>query len=366
MKAPDWASLGTVHHWTFVALVVAVSLAFAWILAPFFDAIVWATILAILFAPMQRRMRARLGERHSLAALITLLAVVLMVIFPVTLVATSFLQELRKAYAMFQAGELEISAYLERMQGILPAWVTGQLEQWGVADFAGIRERVAAGLSKAAQFIAARSLVIGENTLAFIINSFLMLYLLFFLLRDGGRLVGRLRDAIPLQPELQVMLAAKFADVIRATIKGSVVVAMVQGALGGLIFWILGIHAALLWGVVMAFLSLVPAVGAGLVWAPAAVYLLATGDIWQGVVLIAFGVLAIGLVDNILRPILVGRSTRMPDYLVLISTLGGIAALGISGFVTGPLVAAMFLAVWDVVATSRAAARESGPPDGAP
>lgn len=366
MKAPDRANLGVLHHWAFVALVVAVSLAFAWVLAPFFDAIVWATILAILFAPMQRRMRARLGERHSLAALITLLAVVLMVIFPVTLVATSFLQELRKAYAMFQAGELEISAYLERMQGILPGWVTGQLEQWGVADFAGIRDTVAAGLSKAAQFIAARSLVIGENTLAFIINSFLMLYLLFFLLRDGGRLVGRLRDAIPLQPELQVMLAAKFAEVIRATIKGSVVVAMVQGALGGLIFWILGIHAALLWGVVMAFLSLVPAVGASLVWAPAAVYLLATGDIWQGVVLIAFGVLAIGLVDNILRPILVGRSTRMPDYLVLISTLGGIAALGISGFVTGPLVAAMFLAVWDVVATSRAATLANGPPDGAP
>lgn len=366
MKAPDPANLGVLHHWAFVALVVAVSLAFAWILAPFFDAIVWATILAILFAPMQRRMRARLGERHSLAALITLLAVVLMVIFPVTLVATSFLQELRQAYAMFQAGELEISAYIERMQGILPAWVLGQLSEWGLTDFAGVRDKVAAGLSTAAQFIAARSLVIGENTLAFIINSFLMLYLLFFLLRDGGRLVGRLRDAIPLQPELQVMLAVKFADVIRATIKGSVVVAMVQGALGGLIFWILGIHAALLWGVVMAFLSLVPAVGAGLVWAPAAVYLLATGDIWQGVVLIAFGVLAIGLVDNILRPILVGRSTRMPDYLVLISTLGGIAALGISGFVTGPLVAAMFLAVWDVVATSRAATLASGPPDGAP
>jgi len=144
------------------------------------------------------------------------------------------------------------------------------------------------------------------------------------------------------------------------------VVAIVQGSLGGLIFWILGIHAALLWGVVMTFLSLVPAVGAGLVWAPAAVYLLATGDIWQGVVLIAFGVLAIGLVDNILRPILVGKSTRMPDYLVLISTLGGIAAIGISGFVTGPLIAAMFLAVWDVVATSRAATRASGPLDGAP
>jgi predicted PurR-regulated permease PerM len=150
--------------------------------------------------------------------------------------------------------------------------------------------------------------------------------------------------------------------VIRATIKGSVAVALVQGALGGLIFWILGIHAPVLWGVVMAFLALVPAVGAGLVWLPTAIYLIATGDTWQGVTLIAFGVLVIGLVDNILRPILVGKSTRMPDYLVLISTLGGIAAFGISGFVTGPLIAALFVAIWDIVATARAAARGEAPP----
>jgi predicted PurR-regulated permease PerM len=139
-------------------------------------------------------------------------------------------------------------------------------------------------------------------------------------------------------------------------------VALVQGALGGLIFWILGIHAPVLWGVVMAFLALVPAVGAGLIWAPTAIYLIATGDTWQGVTLIAFGVLVIGLVDNILRPILVGKSTRMPDYLVLISTLGGIAAFGISGFVTGPLIAALFVAIWDIVATARAAARGEAPP----
>jgi predicted PurR-regulated permease PerM len=362
MKAPDWVNLGALHQRTFVVLVVAVSLAFAWILAPFFDAIIWATILAVLFAPLQRWLRVRLRERHSLAALVALAMILLIVILPATVVATSFLDELKTAYWMFQAGELEINAYLERMQGILPSWLAAQLADFGLTDLSGIREKVSEGLAKAAKFIAARALVIGENTFAFILNSFIMLYLLFFLLRDGGRLARRMRDAIPLQPELQVMLGAKFAEVIRATVKGSVVVAIVQGALGGLIFGVLGIHAALLWGVVMAFLSLVPAVGAGLVWGPAALYLLATGEIWQGVVLITYGVLVIGLVDNVLRPILVGKSTRMPDYLVLISTLGGIAALGISGFVTGPLVAAMFVAVWDVVATSRAASRAGVPP----
>jgi predicted PurR-regulated permease PerM len=357
MKAPDWVNLGAFHHWTFVVLVVAVTAAFGWILAPFFEAILWAIILAVLFAPLQRWLRLRLGGRHNAAALLGLAVILLMVILPVALIARAFLQEVRVAYAMFLAGELELLAYLERIQGILPSWVLGQLSEWGLTDLAGIRQKFATGLSKAGQFIAARALVIGENTFIFLLNSFIMLYLLFFLLRDGGKLALRMRDAIPLDAGLQAMLAGKFAEVIRATVKGSLVVAMVQGALGGVIFWLLGIHAAVLWGVVMAFLSLVPAVGAGLIWAPAALYLLATGEIWQGAVLIAFGALVIGLVDNFLRPILVGKATRMPDYLVLISTLGGIAVFGISGFVTGPLIAAVFVAVWDVVATSRAAER---------
>jgi predicted PurR-regulated permease PerM len=131
-------------------------------------------------------------------------------------------------------------------------------------------------------------------------------------------------------------------------VKGTILVAIVQGALGGLIFWLLGIHAPVLWGVVMAFLSLVPAVGAAVVWLPVALYLLATGAVWQGVVLIAFGAGVIGLVDNLLRPYLVGKDTAMPDYIVLISTLGGIAIFGLNGFVIGPLIAAMFIAVWDI------------------
>ncbi|MFO6181537.1 AI-2E family transporter, partial [Pseudomonas aeruginosa] len=121
-----------------------------------------------------------------------------------------------------------------------------------------------------------------------------------------------------------------------------------QGALGGLIFWVLGIEGALLWGTLMAFLSLLPAIGAALIWAPVAAYFLLTGAIWQGVVLILFCVVVIGLVDNILRPILVGKDTKMPDYVVLISTLGGMALFGLNGFVIGPLIAALFMASWDL------------------
>ena len=155
-------------------------------------------------------------------------------------------------------------------------------------------------------------------------------------------------------------LTLKFVIVIRATVKGDFLVALLQGALGGLIFWFLGIGAPLLWAVVMAFLSLLPAIGAALVWMPVAIYLLATGAVWQGIVLNLYGTLVIGLVDNFLRPILVGKDTKLPDYVVLISTLGGIATFGLNGFVIGPVIAAMFIAAWDIFSESK---QRAGIPD---
>jgi predicted PurR-regulated permease PerM len=125
-------------------------------------------------------------------------------------------------------------------------------------------------------------------------------------------------------------------------------VAAIQGALGGLGFWYLGVSGALLWAVLMAFLSLLPAIGAGLVWVPVAVYFLLAGVLWKSLALTAYGLLVIGLVDNLLRPILVGKDTRMPDYIVMITTLGGMAVFGINGFVLGPVIAAMFIAVWHI------------------
>ncbi|MEG2632401.1 MAG: AI-2E family transporter, partial [Comamonas sp.] len=154
--------------------------------------------------------------------------------------------------------------------------------------------------------------------------------------------------AMPLEPAHKAALASKFTTVVRATIKGNLAVALAQGALGGLIFWLLGIQGPVLWAVVMAFLSLLPAVGAGLIWGPVALYFFATGDIVKGSILAAYGVLVIGLVDNVLRPVLVGKDTKMPDYVVLISTLGGMALFGLTGFVIGPLIAALFIAVWDL------------------
>ncbi len=196
------------------------------------------------------------------------------------------------------------------------------------------------------------------------VNLFVMLYLLFFLLRDGKALSAQAAQALPLKPRHTQRLLAQFATVVRATVKGNVVVALVQGTLGGLAFWVLGINGPLLWGALMALLSLLPAVGAAMVWGPVAAYLLSTGSLLSALGLTAWGVLVIGLVDNVLRPILVGKETRLPDYLVLIATLGGLAAFGLNGFVIGPVIAAIFLATWEIFVEMRQeqAATPKAPP----
>ena len=329
-------------------LVIAVSLAFAWILWPFYEAILWATVLAIVFAPLYRRLSITMRYQHSLAALATVLIVVTMVILPLTLIAAALVQEATNLYEKIESNQLDFGRFFQEFLDALPAWATDLLNRFGLTNLGAMHERLSAALLQGSKYLAAQALSIGKGTANFIVSLLLMLYLLFFFLRDGGELSRRIRDAIPLREEQQRALFTKFAVVTRAMFKGNLLVAAVQGTLGGIIFWVLGIHAPVLWAVVMGFLSLLPAVGAAAVWLPVAIYFLATGAVGQGLVLIAYGAFVIGLVDNLLRPYLVGKDTQMPDYVVLISTLGGIAIFGLDGLVMGPVIAAMFIAVWDL------------------
>jgi predicted PurR-regulated permease PerM len=347
----------TLEDKTFLLLIIAISLAFAWILWPFYGAVLWGAVLAIVFAPLYRRLSRSMRQQRNLAALTTVMIVVFIVILPLTLIAASLVQEASGVYEKFQSGELNLASNFQQVVDALPTWVANLLDRFGLTNLAGVQERLSAGLMKGSQFLAAQALNIGQITLELIVRLFVMLYLLFFLLRDGDELFRIIKDAIPLRAEQQRAVFKKFATVIRATVKGTIVVAVVQGALGGLIFWFLGVRAPLLWAVLMAFLSLLPAVGAALVWLPVAIYFVATGAVWQGLVLMAYGVLVIGLVDNLLRPILVGTDTKMPDYVVLISTLGGIEIFGMNGIVLGPMIAAMFIVVWDLFSASRSAQR---------
>jgi len=338
---------------TFLLLIVVISLAFAWVTLPFYGAILWGVVAAIMLAPVNRRLLAMAPGRANLAASGTLLILVAMVIVPALLLGMALLQEVSSLYAKAQSGGLDLDHAFGRLQGALPAWMTTMLDQLGLTDIDSVRTKIAASIGSALRLFAAQALNLGQSAFAFLVGLSVMLYLTFFLLRDGSALARRIEDTVPLHAAQQEALVAKFTTVIRATIKGSLVVAILQGAIGGTVFWALGIEAALLWGVLMAFMSLLPAIGTGIVWVPVAIYLLATGAIWQGLVLVFCGLFVIGMVDNLLRPILVGKDAKMPDYVVLISTLGGIELLGFNGVVIGPVVAALFIAVWDIASDAR-------------
>ncbi|MFC5497508.1 AI-2E family transporter [Caenimonas terrae] len=346
----------------FLALLVLVTVAFGLIIWPFNGAIWWAIFIAIVFLPLHRRLLRRFGpQRATLAALATLGITLVVAILPLVLLTVSVTQEAAAIYGRVKSGELNPAQYFQQIVDSLPAWLRQLAERFGLLDVTQAQRRFVASLSQSGQALTAQALSIGQTTFDFLVSFFLMLYLLFFLLRDGPALSSSIVEAMPLQRHRKRQLFDKFVTVVRATVKGNILVALIQGALGGLALGFLGVPGAMLWGAVMAMLSLLPAIGAAIVWLPVAIWLLVTGSLWQGFGLIAWGVLVIGLVDNLLRPVLVGKDTQLPDYLVLFSTLGGMAIFGLNGFVIGPVIAAMFVAAWDIFAKAEREDGAAGP-----
>ncbi len=333
---------------TFLILLIVFSLAFIAVLLPFYGAVFWAMVLAIIFSPFYRMLLIKMKQRSNLAALATLAICMVVVIIPLVLISISLVHEATTLYGSIRSGQLDFGIFFQKIVAALPTWIVNLLERFGLTNFDVIQAKLSNAAVQGSQFITTQAISIGQNTFNFLVSFTIMLYILFFLLRDGDRIVMRIKQAAPLNSDHKRVLFNNLTTAIRATVKGNIIVAAVQGALGGLAFWFLGVQGALLWAVLMAFLSLLPAVGAALVWVPVAVYFLLTGAIWQGVALIAFGVVVIGLVDNILRPMLVGKDTKMPDFVVLVSTVGGMALLGLNGFVIGPVVAALFISLWDM------------------
>lgn len=330
----------------FLWLLLLVSVAFIWVLKPFFGPIFWACAVAIIFAPLQHRLLPYLKHRDNLTALITLAISLIVVILPVIFVSMSVISQGINLYEQLDAGNIDLEKIVAQISTRFP--LAQDLLQRFDVQLDDLQDRVTAAALASGKFLAERSLYIGQNAFQFILSFGVMIYLTFFMLRDGHRILDLLMKALPLGDERERLLFGKFVEVTRATIKGNIVIAAIQGALGGFIFWFLDIPAPVLWGVVMAVVSLIPAIGAAIIWIPVAIYLFAISQYVDGIILTTFGTIVIGLVDNILRPILVGRDTKLPDYIVLLSTLGGIALFGINGFVMGPLVAALFVASWGI------------------
>ncbi len=341
MKQPDF------HEKVFILFLSAVTIAFFWILLPFYGAVFWGFISAVMFMPLNHYFLSKLPNKKNTAAFLTLFICLLMVIIPLIILITALTHESTALYQKILDHRINFDHLFQFIISSLPDWAIYLLNHSGITSLAEFQQKISSGALQASQYIAGKLFVIGQNILDFMISFAIMLYLLFFLLRDGNKLAERIRKIIPLADHHKILLLTKFIGVIRATIKGNIVVSLIQGVMGFLVFWFLDIEAALLWGASISILSLLPT-GSGVIWIPVAIYFFATGAIMKGSVLLIFSIIAIGAIDHLLRPLLVGKDTQMPDYLVLISTLGGMALFGLNGFVIGPVTAALFLTAWDL------------------
>ncbi|PAP77849.1 AI-2E family transporter [Rubrivirga marina] len=351
-------TLRSLENRAFLALLTVVTLAFAWTLGGFLMPVFWAVVLAVLFSPLFGWFERRLGGRSTLAALLTLATVLVAVVGPLVTLGVLVTEEAVGVYQQVSRGEIDITEPVAAVERMLPQ-LAERAEEIGV-DFEQIRENVASSALAVSQEVASRLLGFGQQAVTFTLLLAVTLYVLFFFVRDGEALRETLIRALPLGDPREKRLFTKFAAVTRATVKGTFVIAAVQGTIGGVSFWVLGLGSPVLWGVMMGVFSLLPAVGGALVWVPAALYLLATGAWVKALILGGIGAGIMGTVDNALRPVLVGRDAGMPDYMILLSTLGGLATFGFSGLVMGPIVAGLFLTVWEIFT------EEFGPADDAP
>jgi predicted PurR-regulated permease PerM len=197
-------------------------------------------------------------------------------------------------------------------------------------------------------FLVANASRMTSGTATFVLNLFVMLYAMFFFLRDGEKIIEKIFYYIPLSDEDEAHLRERLASITRATVKGTFAIGVIQGTLGGFAFWVAGLDGALFWGTIMAIFSILPGIGPIIVWVPAVAYLLLTGQILAGLLLFAWCAAVVGTVDNLLRPILVGSDAKMPDLLILVGTLGGLFLFGPIGFIVGPIVCGLFLTVWEI------------------
>jgi predicted PurR-regulated permease PerM len=340
-------------------LVFAATAAFLWILRSFLLTILIAAVLSGLFYPLYMELVHALRGRRALASAFTLLLMLLVVVGPLTAILGVVVnQALRVTQSIRPVVEQLIAE---------PTYLGRQLERIPGFDRLGpYREQI---LTSAGELVGAvGSFLVGSltdttrSTVTFVFHFFILLYTMFFFLMDGPRMLSAILDHVPLRGPEKEQMKERFLSMTRATIKGTIVIGIIQGGLSGLAFWAVGIPDALFWTVVMAVLSILPVVGGALVWVPTAIFLVATGQVLQGTLLAAFCSLIVGSVDNVLRPRLVGRDTKMHDLMILFSTLGGIIVFGPVGFIVGPILAGLFVTSWEIFAVAYQNALREGPP----
>jgi predicted PurR-regulated permease PerM len=339
-------------QWLLLLAAAGVAVFLTWrMLQPFLSVLIWAAVLALLFYPLHRRVLARV-RRPALAAALSILVVLATVILPLGLIGSAVAAELARfaTQAQESAGPWLENQLAEGWLGDLRTWLAERFDVELDLSPAGVAELA----SNASQYLLRGTVSVVGGLLGAITKLVLVLFTLYYFFRDGERLVARLPDALPLSRTEAEQVLRRTDDIIRASVNGTIVVAALQGLLGGLMFAALGLSAPLVWGVVMTLFSLVPLAGAFVVWGPAALFLAASGAWGKAIVLAAFGAGVIGVVDNLLRPRLVGERARMHELTVFFTVLGGIQLFGMLGFLVGPVLFAVTVALLDIVRRSGA------------
>ncbi|MDO8499871.1 MAG: AI-2E family transporter [bacterium] len=337
----DFAKL---RHIIFFALLVISTIFFLYMVAPFAYPIFWAAIIAGVFYPLYRTIKGK-TKSPNFSAAITLVIAVIVIIIPLASFATLIVGESLQVFSDLENNGTNVG---EALQNTFK-WVKTTLsvpgldfnEQFWADKFAEASREVTTVVFTSAKAVT-------QNSLSFIVKLVLMLYTLFFFLRDGEAWLKTLMRLCPLGDKYEKRLYQKFVTTTSATLKGTVVIGGLQGLLGALLFMATGVEGALIWGLLLAVSSVIPAFGTGLIWAPIGLYMLFTGAIWQGVLILVVGVSVISTVDNFIRPILIGQHTKMHPIIILFSTLGGIILFGVSGLVIGPVISSLFITFWQM------------------
>lgn len=336
-------------------IVIAVSALFALLIRPFWSTLLIAAITAGLAHPQFVRFEALLKGRSVLAAGLSVLGVVMLVIGPFVAVLglvvsqTIEVSESVRPWLQRQLDDPDAAQGLWlRVQGILATLPFGQRIVPLLPDGAEVIAKIGELVSGIGSILVNGLASVTRGTANFVLQLFVFLYSLFFFLLGGREILDRILYYVPLPSSDEDELVDRFISVTRATLKGSLVIGLMQGALAGLAFAAAGIQGAAFWGTVMVVLSVIPGVGAALIWIPAVLWLVAQGDIGPAVGLGVWCAVVVGTIDNFLRPRLVGRDAKMSDLMILLSTLGGLGLFGPLGFVLGPVVAALFVTVWEL------------------
>lgn len=345
----------------FISLLGLATLAFLYLLKPFFIPLFWAAVIAGIFKPLYDRLQAKL-KLPNLSATLMLCLVALIILLPAVFTVRLLVTESMQIYNSISADKGAFEQKIRDTVNTVSSHL--YLKSFDVDEqFLIERSRQAAG--KIANYIFMNLNNITQNTIVFLIQFGVMIYALYFFFRDGDRILGRAIRMCYLESGKGKILYEKFVATARATLRVTVLLGGLQGISGGIIFYITGIEGAMIWGLLMVVLAILPGVGCAIVWAPAGVIMLISGHLWEGVAILAFGIFVISLGDNLLRPMLIGGDVELHPLLIFLSTLGGLVGFGLSGFVMGPIIASLFLAIWEMYdqSTGNAFAEQKSSPE---